>query len=164
MLYRLACPGIKIHVMTDEQVMLDVMENLTDRFETSNLKLDRDASRNHFIWDPGGKLRFDPNEKMFSFFISGEMVVRVRSQHWFSFLKHVRNSLIDTTRAEEVYGGKFFKIHGELYVACFSKQQRDDLLKQISEKSEEYDQVAWDAWGHIKSFGEEHQPQEYLLG
>lgn len=163
MLYRLVGENIKIHVMTDEKVLLDVLENLTERFENQEFFVSLDRKKNDFFWDPGSGLRFDPNEIKFSFKLSDGFCIHVRSQHWFSFLNCVRENLIDTSRSESVYGGLFFKIHGELHIACLSKQQKDELVKQIAEKTEEYGDIAKEQWAHLKSFDDEAWYDEYLL-
>jgi hypothetical protein len=165
MYYRITADGVKIHWATDTDVVYSVLSNLKERFdlEPGKYELSSDLRKKKIFWESGRASYLSEDEPRFSFFLSGGLELVVKAQYWAEFKTQVALFIMDNERSTRLYDGKFYKLHAQLHVLCLSEIQKEDLIKQIAERSEEYDTLAQNLWCNLVSFPEVSRFSEYLL-
>jgi len=140
MIYFIDISDVKRHIVTDGDVVGDVIDNVKQRF--SSIKNARITSKDidSVTYDPRG-IVFRPRSELLFFLDDRKLFCPL--SNWPEFLSNCLDSF-KREDTEQRYGGSFYKLHGQNTIIVLSKKQKNNLMFQIRNRRSEINQIYQD--------------------
>ena len=124
--------SMRVHKIFDNTIVKHVVKNLKNRFELSKLDIRLEKSKENIYLHDFGNTPIRPQSTI-DFYLSQGLTVRCYTSQYNQFY----SSCLKMEQKLPKYDHNFYKLHGHINILCLSKEQKDDLLQQLTVRHEE---------------------------